>query len=275
MISLFAKRLPYPKNGRRALSNLVSLSVNENTRIAKVEMNNLPVNSLSTKLMEDLLSAVDEAKAKNCRGMIITSGANNVFSAGLNLVEVHKAEMNAFRKFYYLFQELNLQLCQTPFLTAAAIPGHAIAGGCVMALTTDYRVMVNNPEKPYRIGINETAIGMAAPAWIQQLMGDVIGRRQTIQALLSSTLFTTEEAFKIGLIDEMAHSPGDALEKADAYLTMFQDLPDYALRETKGISRKEWISKFTSEREFDLINFSKLALSSPTQDKLGSFLNKK
>lgn len=261
--------------GRRAMSSLVNLSFNNKTGIAQLEMNNHPVNSLGTKLMEDMLLSIDEAKKEKCRGLILTSGAKTTFSAGLNFAEVYKAEVNAFRKLYYLFQEVNYQLFSAPFLTAAAINGHAPAGGCVLALTTDYRVMVNDPSKPYRIGLNESAIGLAAPVWIQRLMSDVIGRRQAAQALLSSTLFTTEEAFKIGLIDEMATDRKDAVDKADAYLNMYRMMPIHALIETKLTNRKEFINKFQSEREFDLINFSRFTLCPETQEVLGRFLEPK
>lgn len=273
LFPLATKSAFYP--GRRAISSLVNLSVNNKTGIAQLEMNNHPVNSLGTKLMEDILLSIDEVKKEKCRGMILMSGAKTTFSAGLNFAEVYKAEANAFRKFYYLFQEVNYQLFSAPFLTAAAINGHAPAGGCVMALTTDYRVMVNNPDKPYRIGLNESAIGLAAPLWIHRLMSDVIGRRQTAQALLSSTLFTTDEAFKIGLIDEMATDREEAVEKAYAYLNMYERLPIHALIETKLTNRKEFIDKFESEREFDLINFSRITLSPESQEMMGRFLEPK
>lgn len=271
MLSLFKKALS-PSNGR-AMSSLVNLTLNE-TGIAKLEMNQAPVNSLSSNLMEDMLTKVDELKAKdNVRGVIIASSSKNVFSAGLNLAEMYNSNPTAFRKFYFLFQELNYQLYKAPFLTAAAITGHAPAGGCVMALTADYRVMINNTERPFRMGLNESSLGLAAPVWVQKLMSDVIGKRQTAQAVLSSTLFTAEEAFRIGLIDELATDENDALEKADAYLDMYRDMPLSGLVETKLTTRKDFITKFESEREFDLVNFTKLCLSPNSQDLIGRFLD--
>lgn len=255
------------------MSSLVNLTMNQKTGIAKLEMNQPPVNTLSSQLMEDMLNTLDELKNhKDVRGLVISSAAKNVFSGGLNLGEVYKADATAFGKLYYLFQELNYQLYRAPFLTAASINGHSPAGGCVLALTTDYRVMVNNPDRPFRIGLNESSLGMAAPVWIQKLMSDVIGRRQTAQAVLSSTLFTSEEAFRIGLIDEMATDANDALEKAESYLDMYRDMPLFSLIETKLITRKEFLTAFESEREFDLINFSRLALSPGAQEIMGRFL---
>lgn len=272
MISLFKKAFT-PGNGR-AMSSLVNLTVNDKTGIAKLDMNQPPVNSLSSALMEEMLNKVDQLKKnESVRGVLIASSSKNIFSAGLNLAETYNTNETAFRKFYYLFQELNYQLYKAPFLTAAAINGHAPAGGCIIALTADYRVMVNNPERPFRIGLNESSLGMAAPVWVQRLMSDVMGKRQTAQAVLSSTLFATEEAFRIGLIDEMADNAEDALEKAESYLDMYRDMPLFSIIETKLTTRKEFISKFESEREFDMVNFSKLVLAPAAQDLIGRFLD--
>lgn len=256
----------------RAMSSLVNVSFNQGNGIAKLEMNNLPVNALSTKLMEDIISGLDEVKKQNCRGTILASGAKTTFSAGLDLSETYNSETTSFRKYYYLFQELMYQLYSAPFLVSAAMNGHSPAGGCVMALCADYRVMVNNAQKPFRIGLNESALGMVAPVWIQQLMTDVIGKRQAIQALLSASLFTTEEAFRVGLIDEMATDAQDAVEKAESYLTMYRNMPIHALVQTKQANRKEFIQKFKAEREFDLLSFSNTVLSPVTQGIIGAAL---
>lgn len=261
------------RNGARSLSSLVNLSINEQTGIAKLEMNNHPVNSLGQKFLGELLVAIDQVKQEKCRGMILASGAKSTFAAGLDLTEVQNADPTAFRKYWYLFQEINFQLYSAPFLTVAAITGHSPAGGCVMSLTTDYRVMTHNPEKPFRIGLNETALGLSAPIWIQSLLTDVIGKRQAAQALLSGTLFTTEEAFKIGLVDEMGSSREDTLSKAELYLNMYRDLPIHALIETKMINRKKFITEFQSGREFDILNFSKNTLSAQTQDAIGKYFD--
>lgn len=258
------------------MSTLLDMSFNQSTGIAKMELNNPPVNSLSSKMMENIIDQIKELKVqKGLRGLLISSQQPNIFTGGLNLAETTRTDETTFRKFYYLFQEMNYQLYKAPFLTAIAINGHAPAGGCVMALTTDYRVMVNNPEKPYRIGLNETSIGMVAPVWVQQLLIDVIGKRQAVQAVLSSTLFTTEEAFTMGLIDEMADSTQEAQDKAESYLNMYREMPISAIVETKQLARKEFIQKFEAQREFDLINFTRMALAPAAQDIIGQFLNRK
>lgn len=268
------KHVLRPRNGARSLSNFVNLSFHELTGIAMVEMNNQPVNSLGKAFIEELLVAIDQVKKEKCRGMILSSGLMSTFAAGLDLNEVLDADVTAFRKYWYLFQELNFQLYSAPFLTVAAITGHSPAGGCVLSLTTDYRVMTNNPDKPFRIGLNETALGLSAPIWIQTLLSDVIGKRQAAQALLSSTLFTSEEAFKVGLVDEMGTNRQDTLNKAHIYLNMFKDFPLHALIETKLINRTKFINEFQRGREFDILNFSKNTLSAETQTAIKRYFDK-
>lgn len=253
-------------------SKLVSLSVNDKTGIAKVTMNNIPVNALSTPLMKELLVTLEEVKKNNCRGMIITSSAGTVFSAGLDLNEVYQADMKEMRAYWWLIQELCLQLYKAPFITAAAINGHAPAGGCVISLTTDYRVMANNPEKPYRIGLNETPIGLMVPLWIQNLLTDTIGRRQASLALLAGALFSTEDAFELGLIDDTAADGPETVRKCEEYLLQFQKFPQSALVATKLMNRRKFIEEFQKGREFDIIEFTTVALAPEAQGVIGKYL---
>lgn len=237
-------------------------------------MNNLPVNSLGSRLIEDMITSIEEVKSKKCRGLILTSAAPTVFCAGLHLPELYNPDLSAFRKFYYLFQELNYQLYSAPFLTVAAITGHAPAGGCCLSLTTDFRVMTNNAETPFRIGLNEAAIGIAAPAWLQQMLGDVIGKRQAAQALLSSTLFTTEEAFRVGLVDEMGTDREDTLKKAELYIDMYREVEMIGLIETKLTNRQEFLEMFRQKREFDILNFTRVTQSEEAQRIIGDYMKK-
>lgn len=73
--------------------------------------------------------------------------------------------------------------------------------------------MVNN----YKIGLNETQVGIAVPPWLIATMKDILGPRQTELALTSSKLFNTEEAFKIGLIDEVASDKEDCLKRSENF----------------------------------------------------------
>merc|ERR1711976_89868 len=84
--------------------------------------------------------------------------------------------------------------------TIAAINGHSPAGGCLMAISCDHRVMA---EGKFTIGLNETLLGIVAPFWFQDTMVNTVGHRETERALQLGLLYSAEEAKKVGLVDQL------------------------------------------------------------------------
>ena len=103
----------------------------------------------------------------------------------------------------------------------------------MLALSCEYRVMLNN----FIIGLNEAQIGFSAPMWLIDGMRNTIGSRQAEFALTAGTLFKTEEALKIGLVDEVAQSKEEAIEKAEKFLNKFAKIPPHARSMTKAALR--------------------------------------
>ena len=77
----------------------------------------------------------------------------------------------------------------------------------------------------YRIGLNETQLGIVAPFWFRDNMINTVGVRQTEMALQLGTLFSSEEALKIGLIDEVAPDLASATAQAESKLKEFLKIP--------------------------------------------------
>lgn len=102
-----------------------------------------------------------------------------------------------------------------------------------MAMSCEYRVMVNN----FTIGLNETLLGIVAPTWFITTMHNTISKRDAELALTSGRLFKTDEALKIGLVDESASDKGDALSKAELFFTRFNKVPPLARTTTKKFLR--------------------------------------
>lgn len=72
--------------------------------------------------------------------------------------------------------------------------GHAPAGGCLLAMSCEYRVMVNGK---FTIGLNETALGIVAPTWFMDTMCHTIPIRQAEYALTTARMFSVDEALKV------------------------------------------------------------------------------
>ncbi|XP_067008574.1 enoyl-CoA delta isomerase 1, mitochondrial isoform X2 [Anabrus simplex] len=202
---------------------LVDVAVNDKTGVSTVTMQRLPVNSLNLELLEQLHGAFTTLENNNCRGMILTSASPTVFSAGLDIMEMYKPNPDRVKKFWTTLQDTWLKLYSTPYATVAAINGHSPAGGCLLALSCEYRIMVG---PKFTIGLNETQLGIIAPKWFQISMTNVIPPRQAELALSTGKMFTTEEALKVGLIDEIANDKQDAIAKAEKFLAMMAKIPE-------------------------------------------------
>jgi enoyl-CoA hydratase/carnithine racemase len=137
----------------------------------------------------------------------------------------------------------------------AAIAGHAPAGGCVLALCCDYRVMARSPDpaKPFRIGLNETQVGLVAPEGIQALLRRVVGAHRAERLLVGGLMPTTDEALGLGLIDHAADI--DAVgSHAIGWLRSLAALPREPMQETRAIARADVIDAL-HPRHIDLERF--------------------
>ena len=127
--------------------------------LATLSLKHKPVNSLTQAVCEELKAVTHELEADpEVRGVVFGSGVPGVFSAGMDLRSMHNRSTDELAAFWKAVQEMWLALYMTPLATVAAISGHAPAGGCLIALACDYRVLV---EGKYTIGLNEAQIGSA------------------------------------------------------------------------------------------------------------------
>lgn len=248
---------------------LVDVAVNEETGISTVTMQRLPVNSLSLELLQELSTIFDSLEKDKSRGMILTSAASTVFSAGLDILEMYKPNPERVTAFWTTLQDTWLKLFGSSYPTVAAINGHSPAGGCLLALSCEYRVMVG---PKYTIGLNETQLGLVAPKWFQDSMRNVISNRQTELALTTGHMFTTDEALKIGLIDEVATDKADAVAKAEKFLVGMSKIPATARKFSKLGSRREALEWLTANRQADLKQFIGLLNQPAVQKTLDLYL---
>ncbi|KDR09023.1 enoyl-CoA delta isomerase 1, mitochondrial-like [Zootermopsis nevadensis] len=231
---------------------LVDVAVNENTGISTVTMQRLPVNSLNLELLQELYSVLDTLEKDRSRGMILTSASPTVFSAGLDILEMYKPKQDRAVAFWTTLQDVWLKLFGSSYPTVAAINGHSPAGGCLVALSCEYRVMVG---PKYTIGLNETQLGIVAPKWFQFSMKNVISSRQAELALTTGRLFTTDEALKIGLIDEVATDKADAIAKAEKFLVGMSKISATARKLAKLSCRQEPLEWLVANKKKDLQEF--------------------
>lgn len=218
--------------------------------IVELRMSRAPVNALDPALCSALREALGAAIASGARGIAL-SGGPSVFSAGLDvpylmsLGEDREALMHAWESFFGAARAI----AGSTVPVAAAIAGHAPAGGCVLALCCDYRVMARavDPARPFRIGLNETQVGLVAPEGIQALLRRVVGAHRAERLLVGGLMPTSEEAHAIGMVDELA-KVDDVTPRAIDWLRALAALPREPMQETRAIARADAIDALHPRR---------------------------
>lgn len=127
--------------------------------------------------------------------------------------------------------------------------------------------------KGFKIGLNETQLGIAMPEVAIEVTKNIISPRHTEMALTQGTIFTTEEALKVGLIDEISKDKIEAIEKVSKFLNRYKNIPKEARAQTKLAFRKKVIELLNADREKDIKNFVNFVQSEATQKTLAGFFN--
>lgn len=198
-----------------------------------------PVNALDPVLCGELADVIDAAVHAGAHGLVL-SGGPKVFSAGLDVPRLAALgdDRAALTTAWEAFFQAARALARCPVPVVSAIGGHAPAGGCVLALCCDYRVMA---EGPFRIGLNETQVGLVAPEGIQYLLRRVVGAHRAERLLVAGELVESDRALALGLVDELADVEGVAI-RARAWLQELLALPRQPMLETRAIARADLIA---------------------------------
>jgi enoyl-CoA hydratase/carnithine racemase len=238
--------------------------------VTELRLARAPVNALNPALCGDLSRALADAVANGARGLVL-SGSPKVFSAGLDVPYLLSLgdDQTALLQAWTAFFDVARALADCPVPVVAALAGHAPAGGCVLALCCDYRIMA---EGPYRIGLNETQVGLVAPQGIQALLARVVGPHRAERLLVAGAMVDAAEALRIGLVDEIT-GIDDVPTRARVWLEGLLQLPHKPMLETRRIARADVVACLRDER-IDLGRFLAGWMEPDTQDALRAMLTR-
>jgi enoyl-CoA hydratase/carnithine racemase len=174
--------------------------------VAIVELSRPKAHAINHLLANELSQCFADLDAAEHVSAVILTGSGSIFSAGLDLKELYNYSEDELDRFWQAFGRMVVDLSRfsKPFVTA--INGHAPAGGCVLALCADYRIMA---QEGGRIGLNEVAVGVVLPSPVVELSRFTIGSEKTSHMVLNATLMDPEEAHAFGLVNELC--PADLL----------------------------------------------------------------
>jgi len=191
------------------------------------------VNALDTEFCEALAARFAELRTSDAQAVVLT-GQGKAFSAGVQLIKLSEGGESYIRGFLPALHELYETVFFHPKPVVAAINGHAIAGGAVLACCADRRIMVHGTG---RIGVTELLVGLPFPSLAFEAVRHTIPARYLPEVLYSGTTYEPDAALERGWIDEIAE-PDKLQEHAIAVAQELAALSPAAFAHTKAQLRQ-------------------------------------
>ena len=193
-----------------------------------------PVNALNPALVATLKHAIEQAPRDGATALVL-SGAPGLFSAGLDIPTLLQLDRDAMRAFWNDFFGVCGALARSPIPVAAAITGHSPAGGAVLAIFCDYRVMARGE---YRIGLNEVQVGLTVPDCIQAALRRLVGPYRAERLLVVGAMLDAEDALAAGVVDELT-DVDHVVTRTLGWMEPLLQLPRQAMLTTRGMARAD------------------------------------
>ena len=176
-----------------------NMTVDVHDEVALLRLTSGVTNAIGSAMLTELSSTLAEIK-KEYRGCVLTGGTK-FFSIGLNLTELIGFDREEMNRFWDAFDQAVLDLYTLPMPSAAAISGHAVAGGTILALCADFRLIT--PGRNF-MGLNEINIGVPVPYLADLMLRQIVGDRVATDLSYKGELLPPEVALEVRLVDEMS-----------------------------------------------------------------------
>ncbi len=177
------------------------ISTNYHNRVAVLTLDRGVTNALNLELLRELADSLRELKQNpDVNGVVLTSSNRKFFSIGFDLPQLIGLERKDFEIFYRAFNGVCLDLYTLPKPTVAAITGHAIAGGCILALCCDYRFCA---EGRVLMGLNEIKLGVPVPYLADCILRQIVGDSNAREIVYTGEFYHADDSYRMGLVDRI------------------------------------------------------------------------
>jgi Delta3-Delta2-enoyl-CoA isomerase len=174
------------------------LKLEKEESVVTVILNRGKVNALSEEMVDELTDCLHELGEDSRARAILLTGREKFFSFGFDIPQFLSYSRGEFTRFLTKFTDLYTYLYLYPKPVVAALNGHTIAGGCMLATACDYRIMATGKA---RISLNEVTFGSSVFAGSVEMLRACAGRRNAGTILSKGLMLSAEEAVDLGLVD--------------------------------------------------------------------------
>ena len=239
--------------------------------IAVCSLNRGVTNALNANMIHLINDELDKVETiQDVHGVILTSSNSKFYSIGLDLPELFPLTREEFTNFFQNFSQLCVKILSFPKPVIAVINGHTIAGGCILALACDYRLV---KEGNVKMGLNEIKLGVPVPYIAECILKDLIGIYQTRYVSETGEFFSPEKLLAIGLIDEVV--PEDTLQ--DHAIVKINKIANHSLEaysKIKEIRNEQILERFEKNNQRTTKEFVKLWYSPIARKRLKEAMTK-
>jgi len=210
------------------------IEISNDAGIAVLTLQHGKANALDAEFCDALTARFDALARAEARAVVLTA-RGKIFCAGVDLKRLSEGGAAYIREFLPALHRLYEAVFFHPKPVVAAVNGHAIAGGAVLAACADHRIMARGAG---RIGVTELLVGLPFPALAFEVVRFAVPKRYLAEFTLSAATYDTDVALDRGWIDEIAE-PADLLEDALAVARELAELSPAAFAQTKRQIRAE------------------------------------
>lgn len=175
--------------------------------LAILKLQNGVTNAINPVMAQELSRAAKDIK-ENFRGMVL-AGGEKFFSMGFDLPLLLKVSREEMLSFLNTLSDAILDLYTLSVPTVTAIKGHAVAGGQILALVSDWRIAGS---RRILLGVNEVKLGVPVPFQADLILRQLLGDRQATEMLFTGEFINTDKALLTGLVDQIV--PDHEVEQA-------------------------------------------------------------
>ena len=224
-------------------------------------------NAIDDAFVESLVAALAEAESDPAISGILLTAGGKIFCPGLDLQELFPLDREAMERFMLRFSAAVLTLYTFPKPVVAALHGHALAGGCVLALCADWRVL----RRGAVTGLNEVKVGVPLPFGVALIVRDAVPKHKLTAVALLGRNYADEEAVAAGLADELADTEGvEAVSRAR--LEEFVAKDAFAFAVTKRYLRSPVVERIRANNRLLLPEWLDGWFSQATSARIGAIV---
>ena len=213
------------------------------------------VNAINHEMVLEIRTAMNDFSSDNSVKGVILTGIPNFFTAGLDVIELYSYDKEQIAEFFADFGGMFIDMISFKKPLIAALTGYSPAGGCVMAIACDYRVMAKGEK--YTIGLNEVAVNIRISKNLTDAYAFWIGTGKAHEYILSGKLLKVDEVLP------------RAEKQMQKYISFHQDI----FKNTKAKLRQDWLNKLETDPKKDLQQAAQLWWQPEIRSRMKAFVD--